>query len=135
MQAMLKSALKRVLPAAVWNQARLWQYKRTISRFPERNVRHSYNGFTFDVWISDPTAESWEDLDIPPLEEIAFLGKRRLKPGARVFDIGAHQCVIAMILAKTVSPGGGGGGSSRLRPILITREWANVTAFPTGSTI
>lgn len=103
---MLKAAVKRMLPVAAWNRARLWQYKRTINRFPERKVRHSYGGFIFDVWISDPTAESWEDLDIAPLEELAFLGKRRLKAGARVFDIGAHQCVIAMILAKTVGPTG-----------------------------
>ena len=36
--------------------------------------------------------------------EITFLKEHRLKPGAKVFDIGAHQCVIALMLARTVGP-------------------------------
>jgi FkbM family methyltransferase len=35
-----------------------------------------------------------------------LLKRGQLKPGARVFDLGAHQCVVAMMLAKIVGPDG-----------------------------
>jgi FkbM family methyltransferase len=59
------------------------------------------------LWISDPTAKSWYDRDaieIPP--EMSFLAQHRLRPGATVFDCGAFQCLIAMILAKFVGATG-----------------------------
>ena len=41
---------------------------------------------------------------IPP--ELSFLAQHRLRPGATVFDCGAHQCVIAMVMAKFVGATG-----------------------------
>ena len=40
------------------------------------------------------------------MPEIEVLSENALRPGALVFDIGAHQCVVAMVMARTVSPGG-----------------------------
>ena len=37
---------------------------------------------------------------------MSFLAQHRLRSGATVFDCGAHQCVIAMILAKFVGATG-----------------------------
>jgi FkbM family methyltransferase len=51
-------------------------------------------------------AEGWYDHDGPELPEIAFLRRHRLKAGARVFDLGAHQCVVALMLADAVGPSG-----------------------------
>ena len=48
----------------------------------------------------------WYDHDWPELPEIALLKQHGLRPGARVFDIGAHQGVVALMLSKTVGPEG-----------------------------
>ena len=63
--------------------------------------------YQFDLWISDPTSESWYGRDVPEVApELLFLAQHRLRPGATIFDCGAHQCVIAMVLAKFVGPTG-----------------------------
>jgi tRNA A58 N-methylase Trm61 len=51
-------------------------------------------------------AKEWydKDWDLPP--EMAFLAGHGLDQGALVFDLGAHQCLIAMMLAKQVGPQG-----------------------------
>jgi len=56
--------------------------------------------------LVDPMGEGWYDRDWPELPEIALLKRHGLRPGARVFDIGAHQCVVALMLSKTVGPQG-----------------------------
>ena len=78
-----------------------------------RQVLHSYAGNPFKVWITDPTAAEWYDQDWDLPAEIAFLqavaerrGQGGLRPGATVFDLGAHQALVAMILALRVTPGG-----------------------------
>jgi FkbM family methyltransferase len=48
----------------------------------------------------------WYDHEWPELREIELLRKHRLKPGALVFDLGAHQGVVALILARIVGPAG-----------------------------
>jgi FkbM family methyltransferase len=77
-----------------------------VLRFRPRQVRHTYGGFALDIHLADPLGAGWYDHDWPELLEIALLGNHRLKPGARVFDLGAHQCVVALVLAKTVGPTG-----------------------------
>jgi FkbM family methyltransferase len=59
-----------------------------------------------DIDLSDPIAEEWYDHDWEELPEIALLRKHKLKPGSKVFDIGAHQCVVALMLARIVGPTG-----------------------------
>jgi FkbM family methyltransferase len=59
------------------------------------------------LWITDPTAKSWYDRDSAEIPlEMTFLAQHRLRIGATVFDCGAFQCLIAMILAKFVGPAG-----------------------------
>jgi FkbM family methyltransferase len=77
-----------------------------LSRFKKHIVRHDYGGFPLDLLIADPLARGWYDHDWPELPEIALLRQHQLKPGARVFDLGAHQCVVALMLAKDVGPDG-----------------------------
>jgi len=96
-----------VLPQAVANQIRVAAYRWTLRRFRPYQVRRSWAGYQFDLWISDPTSESWYDHDSPEVpSEMSFLSKHRLRPGATVFDCGAHQCVIAMVMAKLVGAAG-----------------------------
>jgi FkbM family methyltransferase len=58
------------------------------------------------VWIADPTAERWYDCDWSEPCEISLLRSSKLKPGAVVINAGAHQCVLAVLLAREVGPMG-----------------------------
>jgi len=58
------------------------------------------------VFLADPLSEGWYDHDWPELPEVTILRRNRLRPGARVFDLGAHQGVVAMMLAHEVGTSG-----------------------------
>jgi len=79
--------------------ARIWS---RIRFYRKRKVTHFYGGFPLSIWLTDPLAQGWYDDDWPELPEIALLRTGRLKPGARVFNLGAHQCVVAMMLSRIV---------------------------------
>jgi len=83
--------------------ARVWS---SVHFYRERKVTHVYGGFPLSVWLTDPLAQGWYDADWAELPEIAMLKTGRLKPGARVFDLGAHQCVVAMMLSRIVGSEG-----------------------------
>lgn len=103
----LRSAAKKVLPQSVANQIRVAAYRWTLRRFRPYQVRRTWAGYQFDLWISDPTSESWYDRDSPEVPtEMLFLARHRLRAGATVFDCGAHQAVIAMVMGKLVGPSG-----------------------------
>jgi FkbM family methyltransferase len=74
--------------------------------FRPRMVTHTYAGVSLKVFLADPVAEAWYDSDQHERPEIALLKTSSLRPGALVFDLGAHQCVFAMMLANAVRPGG-----------------------------
>lgn len=77
-----------------------------IQSFHAREVRHLYGRFPFHIWLADPLSEGWYDHDWSELPEMPFLERHKLKPGAKVFNLGAHQCIVALMLAKMVGPGG-----------------------------
>jgi FkbM family methyltransferase len=77
-----------------------------MSEYQPRAVKHNYGGFDLEVYLADPMAELWYDHDWGELPEVALLGKHRLKPGSKVFDIGSHQCVVALMLAEIVGSNG-----------------------------
>jgi FkbM family methyltransferase len=77
-----------------------------ISSYPDHVVHHLYGGRDLAISLEDPVAEEWYDHDWPLPPELACLAGSRLKPGARVFDIGAHQAVMALILAGLAGPDG-----------------------------
>ena len=78
----------------------------SIAAFHPHVVTHVYGAHLLSVYLADNLAEGWYDKDWPELEEIKFLRQGRLKPGAVVFDLGAHQGIVAMLLAKEVLPEG-----------------------------
>ena len=103
----LRSAAKKVLPQSVANQIRVAAYRWTLRRFRPYQVRRTWAGYQFDLWISDPTSESWYDRDSPEVPtEMSFLARHRLRAGATVFDCGAHQAVIAMVMGRLVGASG-----------------------------
>jgi FkbM family methyltransferase len=92
----------RLLPSALAGRLRAWRVRWTIAHHTARVVKHNYGGGALTVLIADPLAEGWYDRDWSELPEIAALRSSRLRPGALVFDIGAHQGVVALMLAREV---------------------------------
>jgi FkbM family methyltransferase len=103
---MTKAAVRTALPARVYGPIRARRVRRQIERYGSRTVHHVYGGFPLTVLLGDPLAEAWYDRDWDEPPEIAALRAGRLRPGARVFDIGARQAVVALILSRIVGPDG-----------------------------
>lgn len=99
------AAAERVLPAGLMRRARVAKFDRTRRRFQKRIVEHEYAGVRHRVVLAAPYDERY-DCDWPELQEIAWLKQRRLRPGARAFDLGANSGVFAMLLADAVGPEG-----------------------------
>jgi FkbM family methyltransferase len=74
--------------------------------FQPRIVSGSYSGVELALELRDPLAMECYGQGWPPLPEIELLRQHRLMEGARVFDIGAHQGVVALILARIAGPDG-----------------------------
>ncbi len=102
----IKEIAKRSLPQPVWTMLRLARLWSSVHFYRERKVTHVYGGFPLSIWLTDPLAQGWYDRDWLELPEIALLKTGRLKQGARVFDLGAHQCVVAMMLSRIVGTEG-----------------------------
>jgi len=104
--AEINEIAKRSLPQPLWTMLRLARVWSSLHFYRERKVTHVYGGFPLSIWLTDPLAQGWYDSDWPELPEIALLKTGRLKQGARVFDLGAHQCVVAMMLSQIVGAEG-----------------------------
>src|SRR5271169_990693 len=103
---LMKQLIKAMVPKPLWTQLRMLRLRYTRASYRRRRVRHTYGGYELELELVDPMGAGWYDHDWPELPEITLLKRHRLRRGARVFDIGAHQCVVAMMLAKTVGPDG-----------------------------
>ncbi len=103
---MLKDIIKRILPAKAVHAIQQRNLRKMIAAYPARVVRHLYGRHELSVRLGDNLAEGWYDHDWDEPIEITLLKQGRLKPGALVFDLGAHQGVVAMLLALETSPGG-----------------------------
>ena len=102
----IKQIIARYSPA--WIRRR-WQWRTMdakIKRFKRRIVEHTYGSYRLSVELADPLAQGWYDRDWNQLPEIQFLMKHKLKTNATVFDVGAHQGVVGMMLSRAVGPGG-----------------------------
>jgi FkbM family methyltransferase len=80
--------------------------RRLTKSFDARVVRRSYGGREHSIAIADPLAEAWYDHDWGELPELTALSSHRLREGAIVFDIGAHQAVVALMIADRVGSAG-----------------------------
>lgn len=77
------------------------------SRYTSRTHVGTYGGRELRLRFEDPLAEGWYSQDIPSLPEIELLRSiGALKTGCMVFDVGAHQGVVALMFADAVGPSG-----------------------------
>jgi len=102
----LKDLARAVVPPSMWRtlqrSKRIW-----IARnYKERQLKQNFNGFELTLHITDPLAQHWYGQGNPTLAEVTALRSGQLRQGARVFDLGAHQGVVAMVLAKIVGEHG-----------------------------
>lgn len=103
---MLKRLARLVTPGIL----RRWAQKRKllhhIHSFHRRIVSHTYGNAQLRIELADGLAEGWYDHDweLPP--ELQILSAGQLRPGNRVFDIGAHQGIVGLILGKSVGTTG-----------------------------
>jgi FkbM family methyltransferase len=105
-KSMFKRLLRAILPAALRRRLQRFKLDRHLGGFERRTVRHTYAGVPLDVELADGLAAGWYDHDWPNQPEIEVLRRSRLRPGALVFDIGAHQGVVGLVLANRVGPTG-----------------------------
>ena len=103
---MLKALLRRLAPGPLRRLVQRRKLDRLVRNYPRRVVSHVYAGTPLRVELADGLGEGWYDHDWGPLPELDVLASSRLKPGARVFDLGAHQGVVGMILGRRVGPSG-----------------------------
>ncbi len=103
---MLKAIAKKVLPQPVWAFLRSQRIQQNKNSFQNKIRSGVYCGHKLSVSLEDPLASGWYSQDWKNLKEIDFLKSYRLKTGAKVFDLGAHQSVVAMVIAKEVGPQG-----------------------------
>jgi FkbM family methyltransferase len=104
---MIHAFLRRALPPRLYTRLGLVREAVDRARFAPYVADHTYGGRRFSVHITDMMGRSWYDHEWATPAEIRELRERgRLADGARVFDIGAHQGVVAMMLAGIVGPSG-----------------------------
>jgi FkbM family methyltransferase len=102
-----RTLARKLTPHPLYRLYRKRKVARARSGYSPRIVEHSYAGYPLSVRLPDPLAEGWYDRDWDEPYEISFLRERGvLKPGAVVFDLGAHHGVVALMLARTVGDGG-----------------------------
>ena len=94
------------IPPPLLGLFRLAKSRWQRAHYRQHVVRHTYAGFPLSVCVADSMAAKWYDRDWPVPRELAVLSERKLRPGALVLDAGAHQGLIAMLLARMVAPDG-----------------------------
>ena len=106
MHPLLSRSAKALIPPPAYRALRRRRIHQEIASFAPRVVEHRYAGLPLRITLRDPLAEGWYDHDWDAQPEIELLRAGRLREGARVFDIGAHQAVVALLLCDAVGPDG-----------------------------
>jgi FkbM family methyltransferase len=101
-----RQTLLGLLPLSVVGRLRAWRVRQIVSSYAPRVVEHTYGDGALRVHLGDPLGAGWYDHDWAQLPEISAMRGRTLRPGARVFDLGAHQGVVALMLAREVGASG-----------------------------
>jgi FkbM family methyltransferase len=99
---MLRQIIQRTKAADALSLLRSAKLYYATHTYTPKVVHRTYGRNSFYVHIKDHNAEQWYDYDWTNRSEIAFLEQFALKPGATVFNLGAHQGVVALMLAAIV---------------------------------
>jgi FkbM family methyltransferase len=102
----LKGVVRSMLPELVYRPIRSRRVARIVETYETKVVRHRYGRRQYSIVLADPLAEGWYDHDWDELVELALLARHRLRTGATVFDLGAHQAVVALMIADYVGSSG-----------------------------
>lgn len=102
----VKAVARRILPAPLYRLYRKRRIATLIALYENRQVTHTYGGARLTIELADGPSESYYDRDWGMPAELAYARGRGLRRGALVFDLGAHQGVVALILANLVGPDG-----------------------------
>ena len=96
----------RYMPSFVISQVKAVKSFLAVQFFRPYAARHNYAGFDLTIHITDRTGRLWYDHDWEELPEHALLRTFKLKPGAKVFELGAHQAVVALMVSRFVGETG-----------------------------
>lgn len=102
----LTTTARRAVPPPLQRSLHRWRVQRQIAHYDSRTVTHHYAGEELRISLQDPLAEGWYDHDWERQPEIEMLRRGRLRSGARVFDLGAHQGVVALLISRIVGSTG-----------------------------
>jgi FkbM family methyltransferase len=102
----LRQAFLPLIPPSILSGLQHFKAELSIRRFSPRLVHHDYGDHRLTIHLHDPMSAAWYDCDWKEPLELQLLKASTLRSGALVFDIGAHQCVMAMLLAKEVGSSG-----------------------------
>jgi FkbM family methyltransferase len=101
----MKQVAQRRFPR-IYDRLREVKLSLVLRFFQPEIVVHRYGGHEFKVTIADPMSRGWYDHDWERLGALDLLCASGLREGALVFDVGAHQNVVAMMLAREAGPAG-----------------------------
>jgi FkbM family methyltransferase len=101
-----KNAVRPLVPPGLWQDLRLVRIRLAKRMFKPFVTKQRFGDVELSLHISDPMALAWYGRGGGLLTEIELLKKSGLQSGARVFDLGAHQGVVALQLAHHVGPDG-----------------------------
>jgi FkbM family methyltransferase len=101
-----KALALKCLPAPAIRHLRRVKSYVAVCFFHPYVARHQYAGFDLNIHITDRTGRLWYDHDWEELPEHTLLRAHRLRPGARVFELGAHQAVVALMVSRMVGETG-----------------------------
>ncbi len=106
-QSTFRQLLRRAFGERVVSRLGLLRDQVRVATFRSYVAAHRYGGVMRRVRIADAMSKDWYDHDwprFPPLDVLEARG--RSLAGMRVFDIGAHHGVVAMMLAEAVGRDG-----------------------------
>lgn len=102
----MKTLIKNIIPKSMWSKLRSYKLKKMVDNFSEYVDEFNMGGHQLKINMCDPLAVGWYGGDRKVRHEVGLLRDYKLLEGAKIFDLGAHQSVLAMILAKEAGPSG-----------------------------
>src|ERR1035437_5472361 len=103
----VKAMGRRVVPRPLYRRYRQHKVASLITSYHPHDVTHDYGGCSLRIHLADPLAAGWYDHDWDEIAVFRFLRERGvLVPRATVLDLGAHQGVVALMLADKVGEAG-----------------------------
>jgi FkbM family methyltransferase len=103
----LRKVVRRAIPHSMYRRYRKRKIASAIATYPAHDVTHVYGKHTLRIRLADPLAQGWYDRDWEEWPIMAFLRAHGvLVSGATIFDLGAHQAIVALMMAREVGETG-----------------------------